>query len=111
MSKLNFLISILEVDSGMDQRDFRDLMRKTSSASVATFDFVEDVTFISSVLDEVVGKTLPTEFTPVPFRDAASSCLSEIGKKVGLQAKKVSASSKDSTLFFETLLTGVFGVP
>jgi len=93
----------------MDRRDFRNLLRETNSATVDKFEFVEDVTFISSVLDEVVGKTLPTEFTPVSFRDAAS-CLSEIGKKVGLQAKKVSASSKGSTLFFETLLTGVFGV-
>ena len=93
----------------MHRRDFRDLLNKTSDAAVQTFEFVEEVTMISSLLGEVVGKTFPTEFSHVPFRNA-SSCMEEIGKKVGLQAKKASQCSANSSLFFETLLTGVFGV-
>ena len=93
----------------MVRRDFKKLLNSTNDATVDTFDFVEEVTMISSALGEVVGKTFPTVLTPVAFSDAAS-CIDRIGKKVGLQAKKASASSRDSTLFFETLLTGVFGV-
>jgi len=100
---------ILEADSGMLRRDFRDLLVNTARAAVQTFEFTEDVLMISSLLGEVVGKTFPTEFSHVPFKNAAS-CMAEIGNKVGLQAKMARACSANSSLFFETLLTGVFGV-
>ena len=62
----NFTI-ILEADSGMLRRDFRDLLVNTARAAVQTFEFTEDVLMISSLLGEVVGKTFPTEFCHVPF--------------------------------------------
>jgi hypothetical protein len=107
--RLGVLILFSEGDFGMDRRVFKDLLKKTRSMILDTFDFVGEVQFISSALGEVVGKTYPTTFTPVSFEDAAT-CMSKIGNAVGLQAKKASARSKDSTLFFETLLTGMFGV-
>ena len=103
------LTIMLEADFGMLRRDFRDLLDKTGRAVVQNFAFVEEVAMVSSVLGEVVGKTFPTEFTHVSFKDA-TSCMAAIGKKVGLQAKKANACSANSSLFFETLLTGVFGV-
>ena len=80
----------------MVRRDFKKLLNSTNHATVDTFDFVEEVTMISSALGEVVGKTFPTVLTPVAFSDAAS-CINRIGKKVGLQAKMASRSSRDST--------------
>ena len=101
----NFTI-ILEADLGMLRRDFRDLLVNTARAAVQTFEFTEDVLMISSLLGEVVGKTFPTEFSHVPFK----KCCVLHGNKVGLQAKMARACSANSSLFFETLLTGVFGV-
>jgi hypothetical protein len=90
----------------MLRRDFRDLLVNTARAAVQTFEFTEDVLMISSLLGEVVGKTFPTEFSHVPFK----KCCVLHGNKVGLQAKMARACSANSSLFFETLLTGVFGV-
>ena len=89
----------------MHRRDFRDLLNKTSDAAVQTFEFVEEVTMISSLLGEVVGKTFPTEFSHVPFRNA-SSCMEEIGKKVGLQAKKASQCSANSVFVLRDAFDG-----
>ena len=61
------------------------------------------------MLGEVVGKTFPTEFVPFPFNSHAQF-FEQITLKVGLQAKKAIPLTKNSTLFFECILTGVLGV-
>ena len=102
---------VTEFDHGMDRSALKALWKKTANATVpvSTFIIVEDATIVASVLGEIVGKTLPTEFVPFPFNSAVQF-FEQISSKVGLQVKRVTPCSNNSTLFFETLLSGVFGV-
>jgi len=93
----------------MHRSAFRELWDKTKHATVDTFSIVNDTTLVSSVLGEVVGKTFPTEFAPFECRNAAHF-FEEISAKIGLKVRKVVPCERNSSLFFETILSGVFGV-
>ena len=93
----------------MHKTAFKDLWRKAQRATVDKYSIVDDNSVLSSVLGEVVGKTFPTEFAPFACRNA-EHFFEEISSKVGLQVKKAIPLTSNSTLFFESILGGVFGV-